>query len=128
MHTSSIRNWLDYLAYGWAGTGLIAGAIALLEPADIKFYVLSPIAGATCALAVSKRDDQHRQVPPSLAASPSRFAAQVEIALDNTLSQLQASERAADSLSRSVEQFSDAISTATAPKTSQSYLGKGFSE
>lgn len=126
MHDSTAKNWRDYFIYFLIGSGLMAGAITLSQPQEKKFYAFAAVAGLICGGAASKRDDQHRRVPPSLAANPSRFAADMTIALDNGLAQLQASERAADSMARSAEQFSDAVTKATGSQAPQSYLGKGF--
>jgi len=104
----------------------MAVGIALIGVEDKKLYALAPVAGALVGGAVSKRDDQHRRVPPELATSPRRFAADMTIALDNSLAHLQAVEHVAGSMAQSAEQFSTTLEQATNPKHPQTFLGKGF--
>lgn len=84
------------------------------------------MAGALVGGAVSKRDDQHRRVPSELATSPTRFAADVTIALDNSLAHLQAVESVAMSVAQSADQFSATLQRATSSQQPQTFLGKGF--
>ncbi len=126
MHDSASKNWRDYFVYCLVGSGLMAGAIALIGVENKKLYALSPVAGALVGGAVSKRDDQHRRVPSELATSPRRFAADVTIALDNSLAHLQAVERVAGAMAQSADQFSITLQQATSSKLPQTFLGKGF--
>ena len=126
MHDSAAKNWRDYFIYGLVGSGLMAGAIALIGVENKKLYALAPVAGALVGGAVSKRDDQHRRVPSELATSPRRFAADVTIALDNSLAHLQAVERVAGAMAQSADQFSLTLQQATSSKLPQTFLGKGF--
>lgn len=126
MHDSAAKNWRDYFVYCLVGSGLMAGAIALIGVENNKLYALSPVAGVLVGGAVSKRDDQHRRVPPELATSPRRFAADVTIALDNSLAHLQAVESVAMSVAQSADQFSATLQRATGSQQPQTFLGRGF--
>ncbi|MEL6554887.1 MAG: hypothetical protein AAFQ63_15695 [Cyanobacteria bacterium J06621_11] len=130
MHESATKNWIDYFAYFLAGSGLMVGAISLLTSAtQPKLYSLSPIAGLISAGSVSKRDDQHRRVPPSLSTNPSRFATEVMVALDNSLAQIQANDTATQQMRQLTEQLSAAVEQAQQISQSsepQNPFGQGF--
>ena len=87
--------------------GGAALAVATEEPDDHLW--LAGVGGAIAAVAVAVRDSQYRSVPADLATTPRRFAAEVEIALDANLRQLQAAQATAQRLEAAATDLQGAL-------------------
>lgn len=84
------------------------------------------------ALSVANRDSAYRRVPATLAATPQRFAKQVETALDASTQHIQSNQQTAQVLQQTSQQLQAAVEQmrqATAPTVDLGAgvtIGRGF--